>query len=542
MFHDRRALCIVFFVAIVAFGDAGCGGSGAVSPLSHAATPAEKTGTARFVIDGVPASGTTAHSRSPRYLSPATQSITINVTDQGSTTSVSGYPQTANLTPTSSGCSSTLASTQCTVSLALPPGDYDATFTTYDQQNGAGNQLSAAQDVPFSIVAGTTNTIALTIGGIPTAVRIIADSPATIAGDPVNGFTLPTGDNGYVTVLGVDADGNYILGVGAPTVALSSSDTSAYTVAASGSSAPNRFLLTDVAPHAGAALLTASVTPSAQSGASTLTMLARVSSQPSVIYVEQLQVNVVQGFSPFGTLEVNSGFAGTGGPSAAVFDPANGFIYVTNASNSTITAYTANGTEQTLSGSFPSLSTPEGIVYDPTNGDLYVANEGNSTVTVYDANGNQQTPSGTFAGLNAPHGLVYDPVNGFIYVTNVTGGTVTAYDLNGNQQTLSGAFSGVNQPDGIAYDTVTGWLYVANFGNSTVTVYDQNGNRQTVSGSFSGLERPSAIAYDVANGVLYVASPQIGAISAFTDSGTASTQLGASFTSASSPQGLAVLP
>jgi DNA-binding beta-propeller fold protein YncE len=542
MFHCRRALCTVLLAAVAAFGAPGCGGSGSISPVTHAPTPAEKTGTARFVIDGAPASGTETHTRRPRYISPATQSITINVTQQGSATSVNGYPQTANLTPTSSGCSSTLASTQCTVSLALPPGDYDATLTTYDQQNAAGNQLSAAQNVPFSVTAGTTNTIALTVGGIPTAVRIIADSPATIAGDPVNGFTLPTGNNGYVTVLGVDADGNYILGIGAPAVALSSSDTSAYTITVSGTSAPNRLLLTNAAPYAGAALLTASVTPTAQSGASALTMLARVSSQPSVIYVEEASASAVKGYSPFGTLQVNSGFANTQSPSAAVFDPVNGFIYVTNGGNNTITAYTPNGTQQTLSGSFPNLSTPEGIAYDPVNGYLYVANEGNSTVTVYDANGNEQTLGGTFPNLNGPHGLVYDPVNGFIYVTNVAGGTVTAYDANGNQQTLSGTFSGLNQPDGIAFDTVTGWLYVANFGNSTVTVYDQNGNRQTVSGSFSGLNRPTAITYDVANGVLYVGSPAIGAVSAFTDSGTASTKLGASFTSASPPQGLAVVP
>ncbi|HTW85089.1 MAG TPA: NHL repeat-containing protein [Candidatus Sulfotelmatobacter sp.] len=542
MSHFRRALSTAPLVAVFAFGAAGCGGSGAVSPATHAATPTEKTGTARFVIDGAVAGVTQGSSRRPRYISPATQSITINVTDQGSSTSVSGYPQTANLTPTSSGCSSTLASTQCTLTLTLGPGDYDATFTTYDQPNGAGNQLSAAQNVPFSIVAGTTNTITLTIGGIPTSVRIIADSPTTIAGDPVNGFTLPTGDNGYVTVLGVDADGNYVLGVGAPTVALSSSDTTSYTVTASGSSAPNRFLLTNAAPYAGAALLTATVTPSAQSGASTLTMQAHVFSQPSVIYVEEVEVDAVLGFSPFGTLEVSSGFTGTGGPSAAVFDPANGFIYVTNAANSTITVYTANGTKQTLSGSFPNLSTPEGIVYDPTNGYLYVANEGNSTITVYDANGNQQTPSGTFAGLNEPHGLLYDPANGFIYVTNVLGNTVTAYDMNGNQQTLSGTFSGLDSPDGIAYDTVTGWLYVTNFSNGTVTVYDQNGNRQTVAGSFSGLNHPDAITYDLANGVLYVASSSNGTVAAFTDTGTASTKLGASFETSSPPQGVAVLP
>jgi DNA-binding beta-propeller fold protein YncE len=537
--RSRRPVRTVVLAVVFASGIAGCGASSGVSPVGTAPTSSGKIGTARFVVDGTPAA-TQSRARKPRYISPATQSITIDITPQGSTTPVNGYPQTANLTPTSSGCSSTLASTECTVSVSLSPGNYDATFTTYDQQNAAGNALSAAQNVPFTVVAGTTNTIPLTLGGIPTDLRVIADSPATIAGDPVNGFTLPTGKNGYVTVLGVDADGNYILGSGAPAVTLASSDTTAYTVTPSGTSAPNRFTLTNVAPYAGAAVLTASVTPATQSGASALSTLAHVFSQPSVIYVEAVTGTAVVGYSPFGTVDVSGGFPNTHAAGAAVFDPANDLIYVANGGNSTITAYTPTGTQQTLSGTFPNLSEPEGIIYDPVNGDLYVANQGNSTVTAYDANGNQQTLSGGFAGVSGPHGIVYDPVNGLIYVTDST--TVTAYDGNGNPQTLSGTFGGVNDPDGIAYDTVTGWLYVANFGNSTVTVYDANGNRQTVSGSFSGLDRPTAITYDVANGVLYAASPQIGQVSAFTDSGTASTKFGTTFSSASSPQGLAVLP
>jgi DNA-binding beta-propeller fold protein YncE len=52
---------------------------------------------------------------------------------------------------------------------------------------------------------------------------------------------------------------------------------------------------------------------------------------------------------------------------------------------------------------------PSGIAYDPDNGFLYVTNSANSTVTVYDRNGNLQNLTGSFSGLSTPGGIFFGP-------------------------------------------------------------------------------------------------------------------------------------
>lgn len=463
----------------------------------------------------------TSRSRTPLYISAATQSITVNVTLQGSSTSLQGYPITADLTPTSSGCSSTLAGTLCTLSLNLPGGNYDATMTTYDGANGTGNVLSAAQSVPFTVVTGASNPITLTLGGIPVSAQIVVTSPTTMPGDASNGFTLAKGQTGSITVIGVDADGNFILGAGAPSVTLTSNDDTEYTATPAGAGSPNRFAVANVSNYPAVAILTATITPSAQSGGSPLSTTARVFSQAATLYIEESSSNLVAGYSQFGTQTV-SGFTSSSNPAAAAYDPVNGLLYVVNAGNNTISVFTPSGAVQVLaSGSFPNLDEPEGIVYDSATGFLYIANEGNSTVTVYNATGAQQTGlSGTFPGLDAPHGIAYDPVNGFIYVTNVSGDDITVYDGNGNQQTTSGSFGGLDDPDGIAYDTANGDFYVTNFLNGAITEYDPNGAQIPLGGgSVTGPPHPTGITYDEANGLLYEVDPSTGGVIAYTDSG-----------------------
>ena len=233
--------------------------------------------TLRIVLDA-PQAALAAH-RAPQYLSAATLSLTANITPQGSTTSISGYPQTVNLTPTSNGCSSTLASTQCALSLSVPVGMFDVTITTYDGTDGSGAILSAAESIPVTIQAGVANNLGITLGGVAASTRIVSDSPA-IGGNAAGGFVLPSGA-AAVSVFGVDADGNYILGVGAPTVALTSSNAS-FTISTS-AAAPNRFTITNAnAASSAVATLTATITPAAQSGVAPIVQTARLYAQTPV--------------------------------------------------------------------------------------------------------------------------------------------------------------------------------------------------------------------------------------------------------------------
>ncbi len=159
---------------------AGCSGGGTVlAPAHGGAAPLAHSGegTAAFTIKIPHAATHAAGVRGPRYISPATQSLGISITGTNGTPNPTGIPAYVNLTPTSTGCSSSLASTVCTAVLPLPVGTYDASLSTYDQTGGAGNLLSEAQNVPFTIVAGTANSISLTLGGIPASLAVAPFAP-----------------------------------------------------------------------------------------------------------------------------------------------------------------------------------------------------------------------------------------------------------------------------------------------------------------------------------------------------------------------------
>ena len=125
------------------------------------------------------------------------------------------------------------------------------------------------------------------------------------------------------------------------------------------------------------------------------------------------------------------------------------------------------GHAQTVSGTFPNLSSVNGIAYDSHNNRIYVENGGTNTITVYNVQGVQQTVSGTFenAGPDAPAGIVFDPHNDLLYVTYFSSSSVTAFDEQGRPQATSGTFPNVTQPVGIAYDATDQEVFVAGIGS-----------------------------------------------------------------------------
>jgi hypothetical protein len=492
-----RIAGLLIFLPIVFTDCAGGGGLAGPPPQRTAAT------TARLTID-IPKKSASSVSRSPKYISAATQSITLNVTPQGSSTSVSGYPQTVNLTPTSAGCASTLASTQCTINLAVNPGSYDATVTTYDQTNGAGNALSAAQAVPFVVNAGVQNTVALTLGGIATSLSIVPDATA-FPGGLAYGLVLAPSMSGAVSVFGVDADGNYILGAGAPTVTLTSSDSTVASVSAASSASPNRFTVKTVASGPAAAQLTASVTPVSGSGGSVLTASAYLSSTPPVILA--LAASGVMEFNADGSvIGLPSGsFPSTGIPTTmltygaggiyetATFPGNNMYVYVFNTSGSETNSWPSTG-----------MMYAAAAAYDSHNGWTYFAGTNTSNaaaVTAIDASGTTHTFSGGFAGFTAAYGITFDPLNDDLYLATTSG--VLAYNENGTRQSTP-AFAATNTID-VAYGAEHGWLYTINQGSSgtgSMVVYDANGVQQ--SPQVTGLVQPSHIVYNPGSGLLYI--------------------------------------
>ncbi len=220
--------------------------------------------------------------RGADYVSPATQSIVIVVS------SGAGKPKTfnANLTPaTNPNCKP--VKVVCSITLLLSPGKYTASFTTYDglldhRGQPTGNRLSANQEVPFSMVEGKATVVPVTLGGIPTAVAFIPATSSTLVGGTVSGFSLSrcNASAQTVNVFGVDADGNYIVGSGSPTISLKSSSET-LKVASPRPAAPNSFTITPPAPPTyvfpGTSIfLTAQATPTTTSGAPLQSLLTKI--------------------------------------------------------------------------------------------------------------------------------------------------------------------------------------------------------------------------------------------------------------------------
>ncbi|MGB8909036.1 MAG: NHL repeat-containing protein [Candidatus Cybelea sp.] len=224
--------------------------------------------------------------------------------------------------------------------------------------------------------------------------------------------------------------------------------------------------------------------------------------------------------------------------SAGVAVDASGNMYVANQTggpsrHGSVTVYAAGSTGnvtpiQTISGSKTALASPLGIALDPANGDIYVANASGDSVTIYapGANGNI-APIGTIAGanteLNGPDGLASDE-NGNIYVSNFGGGSndkgsVTVFTAGsvGNvkpRQTISDpAKHYLSWPFQIALDTSLN-IYVANWGSNRggghVTVYGAGANGmptpiRTIGGSKTNIFNAAGVALDGDNDI-YVAN------------------------------------
>lgn len=186
-----------------------CGGHSTGNMLPSGSGP--KT-MANFVIV-IPSQPASA-SKKPNYISPNTKSATIGVSGQS--------PVTANLTPTSPGCTTPSGgSLTCTVPVAAPAGSDTFTIALFDAANGTGHQLSSGT-VTATITAGTTNNVPVTLNGIVATVSIALANAAPYVGSAV---TIP------VTVTAKDASGATIIAPGgySPAITLTDSDTSGHT-------------------------------------------------------------------------------------------------------------------------------------------------------------------------------------------------------------------------------------------------------------------------------------------------------------------------
>ena len=201
--------------------------------------------------------------------------------------------------------------------------------------------------------------------------------------------------------------------------------------------------------------------------------------------------------------------AGSAGLTQQICPAGQSCVLVADYANNALEAFDLKGDAiPEASGAFPNLDGPDGLAYDPNNGYLYVSNVGNNTITVYDADGNEICPAGGFPGTGSSgdlEDLTFSSTENELYVNDPYNNQILAYDPSGNAVTLtSGAFSGISQPYGVFWDPNTLQLYVSNDGTNTVTAYDAQGSQASISGTFAGLNSPDDFAVDPSTGTIYV--------------------------------------
>jgi hypothetical protein len=126
---------------------------------------------------------------------------------------------------------------QCVLEFDLYPGGYSASATTYDEPPlygvfpAATHVLSTAINVPFSVRAGMSNALNLTLSGEPASL--------TLTGLPNGTIGTALGSTQPLSIVAKDADGFTIVGPYANPVTLADSDSSgATTITTSGSDNP----------------------------------------------------------------------------------------------------------------------------------------------------------------------------------------------------------------------------------------------------------------------------------------------------------------
>ncbi|MGP8145703.1 MAG: hypothetical protein ACLQC7_08535 [Thermoplasmata archaeon] len=204
-------------------------------------------------------------------------------------------------------------------------------------------------------------------------------------------------------------------------------------------------------------------------------------------------VSILSGTSLVATVPVSNGTVIVGEPTYLVYDPANGFVYVVDRYNFESiggAVSVLNGTSLlavVLVGLLPSAA-----AYDAADEFVYVSEGGSNEVAVLDGT----TVIANLKVGSDPGALVYDPADSSVYVANRASANVTV--LAGTA--VAGSVGVGTQPDALAFDPPLSAVYVENNQSGNVTVLV---GMASVGNVLTGTN-PSFALFDPVNGYMYV--------------------------------------
>ncbi len=195
-------------------------------------------------------------------------------------------------------------------------------------------------------------------------------------------------------------------------------------------------------------------------------------------------------------------------PFSAVFDSANGYIYVGDQGVTTTWISVINGATRSLVTNInmgPAVSElAQGLAIDLSNGDLYAGNGQGNNITVVSLSTDKVI--GSIPVGDYPGSVALDTSNNLLYAANTAGENVSVVDTTTNTPVKSIAINTSMLsvgPTAVAYDAATGCVYAPSGGGNWVSIINTHTN--AVIGTVAIQGSPKAIAVDPTNGNVYVA-------------------------------------
>lgn len=351
---------------------------------------------------------------------------------------------TISIEPNGAHCTNVPAGARCTIEFALAPARYTLTIATFDGVScgaasctipGTAKELSANQELPFTLIAGKATTAGIALGVAPASIAIVPVTTTALAGSLTGGYTLTKCfASERDEVLGLDGSGNVIVGAGAPKPSLTSSDVSHLAVATPSPAHPNTFALSGAfasgtpgptgVPLPGSVLtLRAKVTPLATSG-------AKVLQQNATVRFDRDVCGVVTSFVDRATIASYPDVTGiTTGPDGALWFAENNAD--SNGQGAVGRISTAGAFAEYELGAGTGINHPAEVV--SAYGSLWFSESGYGGIANVTTNG---TPTEYTNGLSANPSLwgITKGPDGYLWFTNCTGTTV-------GKMTTTGGFS-----------------------------------------------------------------------------------------------------
>ncbi len=156
-------------------------------------------------------------------------------------------------------------------------------------------------------------------------------------------------------------------------------------------------------------------------------------------------------------------------PRAPAFDPANSYVYIPNYGSSSISVISGTSTVTTLAGTYAPFS----AVFNPGNGYMFVSElSSGSAPGLVDAISSTDTVTKIYLLDNGATFLAYDSVNNYIYVATTTSSGIPAICYVTNTLSPSSSCLPLNSVSGtisaLTFDAALGELYASDSSNNEV--------------------------------------------------------------------------